>query len=105
MKALFADSFYYLAVLNPGDQWHEEAQSFGYQPALAYQSKAQWLDKLNGQIVEFNGGYRPFISVITTHTTFISPEFQGSIARLSGPSLVVADEAHHLGAERRLYLI
>lgn len=82
------------------DQWHEEAKTFGYQPSLAYQSKAQWLDTFNGQIVEFTGGYRPFISVITTHTTFISPEFQGSIARLTGPVLLIADEAHHLGAER-----
>ena len=82
------------------DQWHAEAQPFGYQAVLAYQSKASWIDRLNSQIVEFNGGYRHFISVITTHTTFISPGFQGSIARLSGPSLLIADEAHHLGAER-----
>jgi superfamily II DNA or RNA helicase len=82
------------------DQWYEEAGAFGYQPTLAYQSKTRWLNTLNDQIVEFNGGYRPFISVITTHTTFISPEFQNSIARLDGPSLFIADEAHHLGAER-----
>jgi superfamily II DNA or RNA helicase len=82
------------------DQWQEEAQAFGYQPVLAYQSKANWIDVLNGQIVEFKGGYRDFISVITTHTTFISPEFQGSVVRLSGPVLLIADEAHHLGAER-----
>jgi DNA phosphorothioation system restriction enzyme len=82
------------------DQWREEAKAFGYQPVLAYQSKARWLDKLNDQVVEFNGSYRDFVSVITTHTTFISPEFQGSISRLNGPSLLIADEAHHLGAER-----
>jgi DNA phosphorothioation system restriction enzyme len=82
------------------DQWHEEAKAFGYQPTLAYQSKVRWLDGLNGQVVEYNGGYRSFISVITTHSTFISPEFQNSIARLSGPSLLIADEAHHLGAAR-----
>jgi superfamily II DNA or RNA helicase len=81
------------------DQWHEEAQAFGYHPVLAYQSRVRWIDGLNSQIIEFNGGYRDFISVITTHTTFINSEFQGSIARLSGPSLLVADEAHHLGAE------
>jgi superfamily II DNA or RNA helicase len=75
-------------------------RSLGYHPTLAYQSKARWLDDLSGQIVEFNGGYRPFVSVITTHTTFISPEFQASIARLTGPALLIADEAHHLGAER-----
>lgn len=87
------------------DQWHEEAQAFGYRPVLAYQSKVQWVDELNGQVMEFNGGYRNFISVITTHTTFISPEFQSGLSRLSGPALLIADEAHHLGAEhsRRSY--
>ena len=82
------------------DQWNEEAMEFGYKPILAYQSKASWLDSLNHQIIEFNGGYRQFISVITTHTTFISREFQNSIARIDGPTLLIADEAHHLGAEQ-----
>lgn len=82
------------------DQWHEEARSFGYTPVLAYQSKSQWLSDLNALVMEFNSGYRQFISVITTHSTFISPEFQSSIARLGEPSLLIADEAHHLGAER-----
>lgn len=82
------------------DQWHQEAAEFGYKPILAYQSKSSWLEKLNHQIIEFNGGYRQFISVIVTHSTFISPDFQGSIARLDSPALIIADEAHHLGAER-----
>ncbi|MCP5097978.1 MAG: DEAD/DEAH box helicase family protein [Chloroflexi bacterium] len=82
------------------DQWQEEAAAFGYKPILAYQSKKSWLDVLNGEIVEFNGGFRNFISVITTHSTFISPDFQATIARLKPPSLIIADEAHHLGAER-----
>ncbi len=82
------------------DQWNEEAKAFGYRPILAYKSKARWLNELNHQIMEYNSGYRRFNSVITTHTTFISTEFQDSIARLKGPSLLIADEAHHLGAER-----
>ncbi len=82
------------------DQWKEEAEAFGYKPILAYQSKNRWLDELNHEIIEFNGRYRPFISVITTHTTFISPDFQAAIARLQPPVLFIADEAHHLGAER-----
>lgn len=82
------------------DQWREEAAAFGYKPILAYQSKQSWLDGLNHEIIEFNGRYRPFISVITTHTTFISSDFQAAIARLQAPSLIIADEAHHLGAER-----
>lgn len=82
------------------DQWHAEAKSFGYTPILAYESKSRWLDDLNSLVMEFNGGYRQFISVITTHSTFISSEFQNSIARLRVPSLLIADEVHHLGAER-----
>jgi superfamily II DNA or RNA helicase len=82
------------------DQWREEAEPFGYRPLLAYQSKARWLDELSENISDYSAGHREFISVITTHTTFISAEFQKSIARLTGPSLVIADEAHHLGAER-----
>lgn len=82
------------------DQWQDEAQAFGYRPILAYQSKTSWLDEFNNQIMEYEAGYRRFISVITTHSTFITNEFQNSIARLTGPSLLIADEAHHLGAER-----
>ena len=82
------------------DQWHEEATEFGYKPILAYQSKHSWLDELNHQIIEFNGRYRQFISVIVTHSTFINPDFQSSIGRLDATALIIADEAHHLGAER-----
>jgi DNA phosphorothioation system restriction enzyme len=82
------------------DQWNEEAKAFGYRPVLAYKSKARWLNDLNTQIMEYNAGYRRFISVITTHTTFITTDFQNSIARLKSPSLLIADEAHHLGAEQ-----
>lgn len=82
------------------DQWQAEAKPFGYQPILAYQSKTSWLDNLNQEILEFNNEYRNFISVITTHTTFISPEFQATVNRLVGHSLIIGDEAHHLGAER-----
>lgn len=82
------------------DQWKEESERFGYRPILAYQSKASWLNDLNTQIHEYNSGYRSFISVITTHTTFISEEFQRSISQLQENTLFIADEAHHLGAER-----
>jgi len=43
-------------------------------------------------------GYRDTFFIITTHTTFISADFQATLARLNSPSLIIADEAHHLGA-------
>lgn len=37
--------------------------------------------------------------VITTHATLAGEVMQASLARLAGPSLLIADEAHHLGAK------
>jgi hypothetical protein len=82
------------------DQWCKESQPFGYRPILAYQSKASWFDELNNLVMDFSSGYRDHFSVITTHTTFISADFQATIARLNKQTLIIADEAHHLGAER-----
>jgi DNA phosphorothioation system restriction enzyme len=82
------------------DQWNDEAIAFGYQPVLVYQSKTRWQDDVNSQVMELNAGYRKHIAFIVTHATFASPAFQHSIARLQQPALLVADEAHHLGAER-----
>jgi superfamily II DNA or RNA helicase len=82
------------------DQWKQEASIFGYTPVLAYQNSSRWLNELNQQIIDFNSNHRRCISVIVTHSTFSSAKFQTSIARLEGPILLLADEAHHLGSER-----
>jgi superfamily II DNA or RNA helicase len=82
------------------DQWREIAEAFGAQPILAYQKKSQWLKILHQQALEYNRGDRQDLAVITTHTTFIDADFQKIIANLVGPALLIADEAHHLGAER-----
>lgn len=81
------------------DQWDAECQLFGYRPILAYKSRARWTNELNQHVMDFKGGYRNVISVITTHTTFSSPDFQQCLARLQHPTMMLADEAHHLGAE------
>ncbi len=82
------------------DQWQEDAERFGLQPILAYQSKARWLESLHQRVLEFSRGDRGEFSVITTHSTFIDEDFQRSIGRLNGQGLLIADEVHHLGAER-----
>ena len=83
------------------DQWHKEAKSFGYRPILAYQSKSLWVNTLSEQVMEFNGKFRYFTSIITTHTTFCSSDFQKIISQLRGPILLIADEVHHLGSIQR----
>lgn len=82
------------------DRWREDAERFGLQPILAYQRKADWLATLHQQVSEYNHGDRSFLSVITTHTTFVDADFQQAVGRIDKPALLIADELHHLGAER-----
>jgi len=87
------------------DQWYDEATFFGFRPIRAYQSREKWLDKLNDKITGFNFGDSDVLCVITTHDTFATEHFRKTIDRVKGSVLVIADEAHHLGAEHsRRYL-
>lgn len=81
------------------NQWQREADRFGIKSMKAFKSRNSWLNDLNSNIVEYNGRYKNFFCVITTNDTFCSSHFQASISRLRGPSLLIADEAHHLGTE------
>jgi superfamily II DNA or RNA helicase len=81
------------------DQWYEEARDFGYAPLRAYESRSTWLDELNERVVAYNCGDTDRLCVITTHATFSTDHFQATVERIEGPALLIADEAHHLGAE------
>jgi len=80
-------------------QWDDVSGLYGYRSVLAYQSQRLWFGRLNEAILEYNSRDRPYLSVICTHKTFISAPFQQAIATIRGPILLIADEAHHLGAE------
>ena len=81
------------------DQWAREAERFGFKPLRAYKSRHTWEDAVNSRILDYNLGNRSSVMVIATHATLAGKVMQASLARLSGPSLLIADEAHHLGAE------
>ena len=83
------------------EQWADEARVFGFSPLLAYGSRKSWLDEWHNRIMRFNAKDADVISLITTYDTFCTEHFQASLARLQGPTLLIADEAHHFGAEQR----
>lgn len=83
------------------DQWDTEARRFGYLPILAYQNQAKWRADLDRQCFEFASEYRKSICVIATHATLTTSAFQHSLGRLTGPVMFIADEVHHMGAEKR----
>lgn len=81
------------------DQWAEDVGAFGGNPIRAYESRAQWQERLEREFMEFNMGVRESLVVITTHATFASDPFQNALGRLGGvETMLIADEVHHLGA-------
>ena len=82
------------------DQWYKEAVRFGFEPILAYKSSASWVNRLNTALVRYNYGVRDIVFTITTQTTFIFETMQKLLSKLKRGAVLVADEVHHLGAER-----
>lgn len=80
------------------DQWAKDIEWFGVTPIRAYESTDAWyrraanlLDALALKTVR--GGV-----IVTTNKTFGDAAFQSSLSRYKGRMLVIADEAHNLGA-------
>ena len=81
------------------DQWAADVRDYNASPVLAYESRANWQERLEGDVVEFNHGASDGFVVITTHTTFATPSFQRIIGRLRRQErMLIADEVHHMGA-------
>ena len=79
-------------------QWEQECRLFNISPILAFQSRKTWEDPLNAKITSFNMGAISFFCVITTNDTFSSSTMQASLEKINGHAMIIADEAHHLGA-------
>ncbi|MGA2466727.1 MAG: DEAD/DEAH box helicase family protein [Thermodesulfobacteriota bacterium] len=84
------------------DQWEKESKKFGFHPILAYESRVNWQDIIKKQTLDYSLSNRKVVFVITTHSTFMSKVMQDSLSKIRGPALLIADEVHHLGAERGL---
>ncbi len=81
-------------------QWATEARKFGLQPVLAFEALQSWQGELQSQLLAVLSGHQPFVTVITTNTTFIRASFQSQLQFFPKRSLIIGDEAHNLGANR-----
>ena len=82
------------------EQWNKEASQFGFRSIFAYQSQRTWVDRLNEALIDFKLGSLEVVCTITTHDTFISDVMQQTLTRVQGDAVLLADEAHHLGATK-----
>ena len=82
------------------DQWYEEVVRFGFEPIRAYKSAKIWVNQVNNALGLHNWRVSKDVWVITTHTTFLKKNMQTLLSGVKSPTVIVADEVHHLGAKR-----
>lgn len=82
------------------DQWVEDIKQFNMSPVVAYSSRSLWENELSHYVTAFQSGIINHFCLITTNATFGSSHMQAALHRLRGQIVFVADEAHHLGADR-----
>ncbi|MDR9404160.1 MAG: DNA phosphorothioation system restriction enzyme [Halothece sp. Uz-M2-17] len=83
-------------------QWARECEQFSLQPLLAFTGVDSWQRDLSNQLYHLRKGTQDFLTIITTNATLITEGFQSQLAYLPEKTLIVGDEAHHLGSPRLL---
>lgn len=82
-------------------QWEDEMESFDIgTPIYAYGTdNPDWKADLSKLISNLNLGVTDRGVLLTTHTTLSNEFFREQIHKHTGTSLLIGDEAHHLGSE------
>ncbi|MFI0423558.1 DEAD/DEAH box helicase family protein [Spongiactinospora sp. 9N601] len=84
-------------LLDLVEQWSQELNRFGIIPVKCRDSVSTWWTQANDAIA----GLRPgrAVTLVVTNKTFGSAAFKNVISAAGNNLLIIADEAHHLGAE------
>ncbi|MCA1990547.1 MAG: DNA phosphorothioation system restriction enzyme [Coleofasciculus sp. S288] len=81
-------------------QWARECQNFNLEPILAFETVRNWQSQLSTRLYNIHAGTQPFLTVITTNATLITPGLQSQLKYFPAKTLIVGDEAHNLGSRR-----
>lgn len=84
-------------------QWAEEIELFDLQtPTYVYGTdNPNWKSDLSKIVSNLNLGIEDSALLLTTHTTLSNEYFIEQIKKHQGRSLLIGDEAHHLGSEHQ----
>lgn len=80
------------------EQWVEDIEAFNTNPIIAYSSYKKWRELFKDSVNAFNIGVKNKFCIITTNSTFATPDFQKILQKIKGPLCFVVDEAHNFGA-------
>lgn len=84
-------------------QWADEMATFGLaQPKFIYHSaNPEWKKDLSRSISNIKLELTDYECLITTHKTFSSNHFREKVSELSTDAILIGDEVHGLGSEKR----
>ncbi|WP_438291216.1 DEAD/DEAH box helicase family protein [Streptomyces sp. HUAS TT7] len=80
------------------DQWAKDIEWFGVTPLRAYESSSKWSPRAHALLQNLALGGMSGGVIVTTNATFGGDTFQNFLVAYGGQLLVIADEAHNLGA-------
>jgi len=84
------------------DQWARTAKSFGIRPLCCYDDAKTWIDSAHALTSGLAARTNGFAMMVSTNATLARPAFQQILQQYKGSFVVVADEAHNLGAASAL---
>ena len=79
-------------------QWCDELRQFGADPIEAFRSRDTWHSRLAGELARPRESNDPLLTVVTTFATLGTTAFQDLIPSFPRLSMIIADEAHHVGS-------
>ena len=96
-------NFYKVIILVPTivlvEQWEKEVKKFNFQGLVKASSKNNdWKKELDNLRVKELFGLNESFVIISTYKTFISAKFQEFVTSVKTKAILIADEAHNIGA-------
>lgn len=82
------------------EQWAEEVEKFNILPIKAYDDNPEWKKESWNSVRAYNRQHIDHLFLIITNDSFTTTAFKQLISELQGPVLLIADEAHNLGASK-----
>jgi superfamily II DNA or RNA helicase len=84
------------------NQWYDEIHSYGWETIRCFSGNPRWNVELKDLFDIFSVTSNAFYSIIVTNDTFFGGKFQRELEKLNDHYLLVVDECHTWGTERRL---
>ncbi|WP_055478293.1 DEAD/DEAH box helicase family protein [Sphaerimonospora mesophila] len=86
-------------LLDLVEQWTGELRDFGVVPIKCRDASRSWEPAARNAIAGLRARGQGSVTLVVTNATFRAPTFQRLLDAVDLPMLIIADEAHHLGAE------